>query len=54
VYVHGTDSYTCECYDSNVGGMNQALSVGAKIDVSISGLELGRAPPASTSCLPAR
>jgi hypothetical protein len=41
-YVHATDSCICECYDSNVGGMNQALSVGAKIDVSISGLELGQ------------
>lgn len=41
IYVHDTDSCTCECYDSNVGGINQTLSVGAKIDIMVSGLELG-------------
>jgi hypothetical protein len=42
IYVHETDLCTCECYDSNVGGTNQTLSLGSKIDISIAGLELGK------------
>jgi hypothetical protein len=42
VYVHETDQCTCECFDSNVGGTNQNLSLGSKIDISIAGLELGK------------
>ncbi len=42
VYVYETDSCTCECFDSDVGGTNQTLSLGNKIDVTVKGLALGQ------------
>ena len=41
VYTYETDSCNCECFDTEVGGSNQGLSLGNKIDISVKGLALG-------------
>lgn len=42
IYVWDEKECFCECYDDDVGGGTQSLSLGNLIDVSIAGLELGR------------
>jgi hypothetical protein len=42
VYVYETNSCNCECFDAEVGGSNEGLSLGNKIDISVKGLALGQ------------
>lgn len=42
VYVYATDSCDCECYGVEPSGSSAVLSLGSKVDVSVSGLTLGQ------------
>jgi hypothetical protein len=42
IYVYETDSCNCECFGEESGGSSGELSLGNKIDVSVSGLPLGQ------------
>jgi hypothetical protein len=42
IYVYETDSCTCECFGDEPSGSGGVLSLGNKIDVSVSGLPLGQ------------
>ena len=42
VYVYDTDSCECECFGTEPSGSSGLLSLGNKVDVSVSGLPLGQ------------
>ena len=42
VYVYESDTCDCECFGDEPGGSAGVLSLGNKIDVSVSGLPLGQ------------
>jgi hypothetical protein len=42
VYVYETDSCNCECFGDEPSGSAGVLSLGNKIDVSVSGIPLGQ------------
>jgi hypothetical protein len=42
VYVYETDSCNCECFGDEPSGAGAVLTLGDKIDVSVSGLPLGQ------------
>jgi len=42
VYVYDTDTCECECFGTEPSGSSGLLSLGNKVDVSVSGLPLGQ------------
>jgi hypothetical protein len=42
IYVYETDSCNCECFGDEPSGSGAVLSLGNKIDVSVSGIPLGQ------------
>lgn len=42
VYVYATDTCECECFGEEPSGSRAVLSLGSKVDVSVSGLPLGQ------------
>jgi hypothetical protein len=42
VYVYETDSCNCECFGEEPSGSGGVLTLGNKIDVSVSGIPLGQ------------
>ena len=42
IYVYETDSCNCECFGEEPSGSAGVLSLGNKVDVSVSGLPLGQ------------
>ena len=42
VYIYETDSCNCECFGDEPSGSTGVLSLGNKIDVSVSGIPLGQ------------
>jgi hypothetical protein len=42
IYVHDTEECRCSCFKSTTGGSKVGLSLAAKIDISVSRLELGK------------
>lgn len=42
IYTYDTDSCDCECYGTEPSGSAGLLSLGNKVDVSVSGLPLGQ------------